>query len=161
MVASNQIEEIRQLLEAYSFGFEGRNINLLITRWLQQFDPLWIHHAIVEALYQGRYKTVSVDHILTMWQRRGSPLRHYTREFESIILGPNSLPEPAASPPARKAPEDEPIESTTEDPSESGSGEKIKPFVPQQSESELYHRLQAVARCTIPAYGSTLAENRN
>jgi hypothetical protein len=37
---------------------------------------------------------VSVDYILQLWQRRGAPLRHFNREFESIILGQTLLASP-------------------------------------------------------------------
>lgn len=79
---------ILQLLTAYSFDTEDTyQTQVTVIGWLQQFEATWINQAITEALYQGRYKLVSVDHILRLWRRRGQPLRHYNREFESIILG--------------------------------------------------------------------------
>ncbi len=78
---------ILQLLSDYSFDVDACAAEAMVTGWLQQFEPTWVSQAITEALYQGRYKMVSVDHILQIWQRRGQPLRHFNREFESIILG--------------------------------------------------------------------------
>lgn len=78
---------ILQLLSDYSFDVDTCAAEAMVTEWLQQFEPAWVSQAITEALYQGRYKVVSVEHILQMWQRRGQPLRHFNREFESIILG--------------------------------------------------------------------------
>ena len=52
------------------------------------YPAAWIRLAVIEALYQGRYKTVSVSQILAIWQRRNKPLCHFGREFESIITVP-------------------------------------------------------------------------
>lgn len=81
------IEAIDQLLTSYSFDAETYQTKAVIAEWLAEFGPVWISHAITEALYQGRYKLISVDQILKLWQRRGQPIRHFNREFESIILG--------------------------------------------------------------------------
>ena len=93
---------ILQLLSDYSFDVESNGTEAMVTGWLQRFEPTWVSQAITEALYQGRYKVVSVDHILQFWQRRGQPLRHFNREFESIILGQSfsQLPTPAKVSPA-------------------------------------------------------------
>jgi len=45
----------------------------------------WIRMAILEALYQGRYKVISVEEILKIWQRRGHPTFHFTGEFERLV----------------------------------------------------------------------------
>lgn len=84
-------EAIYKLLTSYSFDVEAYQIEAVITDWLTEFGPVWVSHAITEALYQGRYKLVSVDQILKLWQRRGQPIRHFNREFESIILGQTLL----------------------------------------------------------------------
>lgn len=93
---------ILRLLSDYSFDVESNGTEAMVTEWLQRFEPTWVSQAITEALYQGRYKVVSVDHILQFWQRRGLPLRHFNREFESIILGQSfsQLPTPAKVSPA-------------------------------------------------------------
>jgi len=85
------IAPILALLREYSFDIDNYQPEALISQWLDQFGPVWVGHAITEALYQGRYKMVSVDYILQLWQRRGAPLRHFNREFESIILGQTLL----------------------------------------------------------------------
>ncbi|WOD41646.1 hypothetical protein [Nodosilinea sp. E11] len=86
-IKSNDIEPVYQLLEGYSFDVEAYPLQAVIAGWLEEYGSVWVSHAITEALYQGRYKIVSVDHILQLWQRRGQPIRHFNREFESIILG--------------------------------------------------------------------------
>lgn len=81
------------LLIHYSFDLGGYGATELVQRWKQQFHPNWLHLAVIEALYQGRYKAVSVQQILSMWQRRGQPSFHFNMEFESLICNkfPSSL----------------------------------------------------------------------
>lgn len=93
-------DQVRSLLERY-FDLGSWEIEPVLSDWLQRFEVAWIHSAVVEALYQGRYKLVSVNQILSLWSRRGGPVRHYSREFESIISGQPLL----FSPPKEAAPE--------------------------------------------------------
>lgn len=85
------IEAVHQLLTSYSFEAEPYRTKVIVADWLTEFGPVWVSHAITEALYQGRYKLISIDQILKLWQRRGQPIRHFNREFESIILGQTLL----------------------------------------------------------------------
>ena len=96
---SPEVVQLLNLLKEYSFDIETHSTDVVIERWLQEFDLIWISHAITEALYQGRYKLVSVEQILRLWQRRGHPIRHFNREFETIILGQSLLCYPAAAKP--------------------------------------------------------------
>ncbi|NJR40159.1 MAG: hypothetical protein HC781_16720 [Leptolyngbyaceae cyanobacterium CSU_1_4] len=73
------------LLTRYSFDLSGYTVDRLAQYWLQRYPSDWIRLAVVEALYQGRYKAVSVEQILNLWQRRGKPLHHFNRDFERII----------------------------------------------------------------------------
>ena len=88
---SQKTTQIFNLLKEYSFDVDAHSAEAVIEGWLQTFDFVWISHAITEALYQGRYKLVSVDQILKLWQRRGAPIRHFNREFETIVLGQSML----------------------------------------------------------------------
>lgn len=83
-------DQVRSLLERY-FDLGAWEVEPVMADWLQRFDIVWIHSAVIEALYQGRYKLVSVTQILHLWSRRGYPVRHYSREFETIISGQSSL----------------------------------------------------------------------
>ncbi len=89
--SASEVDTIHQLLVSYSFDSEAYPTPVVIAGWLDQFGPIWVSHAITEALYQGRYKLISIDQILQLWQRRGQPIRHFNREFESIILGQTLL----------------------------------------------------------------------
>ena len=73
------------LLTRYSFDLSGYTVDRLAEYWLQHYPSDWIRLAVIEALYQGRYKAVSVEQILNLWQRRGKPLHHFNRDFERII----------------------------------------------------------------------------
>ena len=78
-------EEASALLQHYSFDLAGYSTGQLIASWQQTYAASWIRAAVIEALYQGRYKAVSVEQILAFWLRRGQPLRHFNHEFERIV----------------------------------------------------------------------------
>lgn len=73
------------LLTHYSFDLRSQTAVELVDAWLTDYSPAWIHLAVVEALYQGRYKAISVEQILALWQRRGQPLQHFNHEFERLV----------------------------------------------------------------------------
>ena len=79
------IIQTEELLNHYGFELRGNTAKELINRWLKQYHPLWLRLAVVEALYQGRYKAVSVEQILCFWSRKGNPNFHFTHEFERLI----------------------------------------------------------------------------
>jgi hypothetical protein len=57
----------------------------LLNRWLRIYPQQWVCWALIESLYQGRYKTYCVEQILALWLRRGEPLYHFNHEFEAMI----------------------------------------------------------------------------
>lgn len=73
------------LLTHYGFDLDGYAANSLVESWLEAYEVGWVRAAVLEALYQGRYKAVSVEQILALWGRRGQPLRHFSHEFERIV----------------------------------------------------------------------------
>lgn len=74
------------LLRHYGFDFGGYTTNDLVRAW-SSFDPEWVRQAIIEALFQGRYKAISVNQILIFWERKGEIICHHNREFERLICG--------------------------------------------------------------------------
>ena len=80
-----QIIETSALLTCYGFDLRGLTPQDLINEWLKSYSPLWIRWAVVEALYQGRYKAISVEHLLNFWSRRGEPSFRFSGEFERLI----------------------------------------------------------------------------
>ncbi|MEC4805783.1 MAG: hypothetical protein SAJ12_12170 [Jaaginema sp. PMC 1079.18] len=73
------------LMHYYGFDLRGYTTVEQIAIWLDKYSAIWIRLATVEALYQGRYKTISVEQILLFWRRRGRPTHHFNHEFESLI----------------------------------------------------------------------------
>ncbi|MBD2437614.1 hypothetical protein [Nostoc sp. FACHB-110] len=73
------------LLVHYSFDLSGYTAIELVNRWQNQYPLDWLHLAVIEALYQGRYKAISVQQILAFWQRRGQAIYHFNMEFERLI----------------------------------------------------------------------------
>ena len=72
------------LLQRYSFDLGGYTIRDLQKAW-GRFKPEWPRQATIEALFQGRYKAVSVNQILELWERKGEPQHRYNREFERLV----------------------------------------------------------------------------
>ena len=79
------------LLVHYGFDLGGKKAEKLAGEWLTKYPSYWLRLAVVEALYQGRYKAVSVGQLLSMWQRIGEPLYHFNREFERLVC--NNFPQ--------------------------------------------------------------------
>lgn len=85
------------LLRYYGFDLDTYTIEEQMTDWLEHYPARLIVQAIIEALYQGRYKTVSVNQILSLWHRRGQTICHFNHEFERLVGG--NLPVPVQPPP--------------------------------------------------------------
>ncbi|QNP28127.1 hypothetical protein [Cylindrospermopsis curvispora] len=79
------------LLVHYGFDLNGHTAIDLVAYWGKEYPHDWLHIGIIEALYQGRYKAISVQQILTFWQRRGCVYYHFNTEFERMIC--NKFPQ--------------------------------------------------------------------
>ncbi len=73
------------LLQHYSFDLGNRPLQVLLAEWQTLFSLDWIRLAVIEALYLGRYKAVSVEQILRQWVRRDQPAPHFSYEFEHLV----------------------------------------------------------------------------
>lgn len=73
------------LLSHYGFERGGYAAEELVARWLESYQGNWVRLAVIEALYQGRYKAVSVEQILAVWARREQPIYRFNHEFERLI----------------------------------------------------------------------------
>ncbi|MEM8504992.1 MAG: hypothetical protein AAF716_17790 [Cyanobacteria bacterium P01_D01_bin.1] len=82
---SIEAQQAAALLEGYRFELGKHDARQWVALWLEFYRPVWIRDAVVEALYQGRYKSRSVKQILELWERRGQPIRHATHEFEAAV----------------------------------------------------------------------------
>lgn len=88
MMAPDIAREAKQaiaLIKAFSLELAQYSPESQVMYWLNTYRPTWIRDAIIEAVFQGRYKIISVQHILAIWQRRGQPVCHFTSGFEQII----------------------------------------------------------------------------
>ncbi|MDS3859182.1 hypothetical protein RIF25_00035 [Thermosynechococcaceae cyanobacterium BACA0444] len=85
-----------RLLLQYGFDLAGDRSQKLFDQWLRVYPPRWIRLAIIEALYQGRYKAISVEQLLAFWLRRGEAQTHFNSEFEAMIC--RNLPRDLTTP---------------------------------------------------------------
>jgi hypothetical protein len=74
------------LLLHYNFELGGYTIDDLRRLW-SRYDTVWVQWAIIECLFQGRYKAISVLHLLDFWERKGRANCHYTKDFERLMCG--------------------------------------------------------------------------
>jgi len=79
------LEQAIALLDHYSFEIEGSSARRFASDWADDLPSEWLRLAILEALYQGRYKAVSVSQILALWERKQQPQIHFNEEFERLI----------------------------------------------------------------------------
>lgn len=108
--ATNAVSHAVDLLRHYSFELEALTVEQQMDAWLNIHSAQWILLAVVEALHQGRYKAVSVEQILQIWQRRGQPLCHFTHEFERLVR--SKIPSAIAAPSSPKV-QSEPLPQPT------------------------------------------------
>ncbi len=83
--ANPELVKAADLLRYYSFEMGPKDLELQLYDWLMHFPAAWIAAAVIEALYQGRYKGVSVEQILRFWQRRQQPQMLYGYDFEQLV----------------------------------------------------------------------------
>lgn len=84
------------LLSHYKFELRGYTPEELVNLWLEKYQANWVRLGVIEALYQGRYKAVSVEQILAVWARRGQPIFRFNHEFERLIS--RKLPQSLTAP---------------------------------------------------------------
>ena len=73
------------LLDHYGFELKETNAIDLLAHWLERYQANWVRLAVIEALYRGRYKAISVEHILNMWEERQHPTYLFGHDFERLI----------------------------------------------------------------------------
>ncbi|WP_159786764.1 hypothetical protein [Sodalinema gerasimenkoae] len=137
------VQEAIALLTYYGFDLAGEAAELFVERALKQVRADWLRLAILEALYQGRYKGISVQQLLELWQRRGMPVQHFNGEFERLMCG--SLP--GVVQPEEEIPEAQVIEMEEE----AGGRDMrlhdpINPFTPSEVRSPFQEKLRHLAQ---------------
>lgn len=151
------------LLKYYGFDLADEVAETFVTRWSAIVPASWVRLAILEALYQGRYKAISVAQLLSLWQRREAPFQHFNFEFERLVchrLPGMPSPEPEPVPEVESPPVAIEVEATGESfdslegatPEPSQTVPKIQPkppidrFTPSEARSSLYDKLQHLAQ---------------
>jgi hypothetical protein len=79
------LAQARSLIDSYAFDLGREHAEKLLEHWLDMYHANWIRLATIEALYLGRYKAISIEQILNVWLRLGTPNPHFTYEFERLI----------------------------------------------------------------------------
>ncbi|MFB2835890.1 hypothetical protein [Floridanema evergladense] len=133
------------LLGNYYFDLRGYQPCELVDSWLNYYPANWLRLAVIEALYQGRYKAVSVEQILIIWHRRNQALYHFNYEFETLICSklPSELTQIFSSSVSNSA---APITSSPEpEPSHSDSEIEV-----EQKSVSTSHPFEAFAQSSLP-----------
>ncbi|MCU0548364.1 MAG: hypothetical protein MUC48_03360 [Leptolyngbya sp. Prado105] len=99
---SEPATHVVDLLVHYGFDLGGKRARQLVDFWQANYSANWVRWAVIEALYQGRYKAISVEQILQLWQRRQQPCYHFNYEFERLVCNkfPRDLSQPRSPQPA-------------------------------------------------------------
>lgn len=79
------INQTIALINYYSFDLGEYTAKELIIKWSKKCPHYWLPLAVIEAIYQGRLKAISVQQILNLWNRHGYPSYHFSAEFERLI----------------------------------------------------------------------------
>ncbi len=79
------LAQAHSLINSYDFDLGNESAEQLLQQWLDIYHASWIRLATIEALYLGRYKAISIEHILNVWLRIGTPNTHFNYEFERLI----------------------------------------------------------------------------
>ena len=140
------IAETIALLEYYSFELEGQPAAVTITQWQTQYPLPWIRLAVLEALYRGRYKKISVTAILRVWQKWGQPKVKFSHEFATLICA--KLPAVAVlTPPEPTLPVTPTVEEVEENVVDPLADASIATFSPpaELALSDVYQKLKAIA----------------
>jgi hypothetical protein len=150
---STRLASAAALLETYCQITQAEAESFILS-WHQAYPSEWVYPAVVEALYQGRYKPVSAEQLLRFWQRRGQSLTHFSGEFESLIrVGTRSVSVVAHyhQTPARLDTFDRPLVlSASPDLAPAAETWAIAQFIPVKDPSGFTQRLQTVLAAATP-----------
>jgi len=99
--SEHEVAGVVDLLDHYRFDCDRYNADTLVVYWCMDYPLNWVRLAVVEALYQGRYKSLSVEQILQGWQRRNQPTYHFNHEFERLIYSQLPMKPTDTQPPSQ------------------------------------------------------------
>jgi hypothetical protein len=81
------INQTIDLLEHYGFNVEVPELEKFLTVLLKTYPASWIRLAVIEAIYQGRSKTIAIERILEFWLRKSRVVCHFSEDFEKLVCG--------------------------------------------------------------------------
>lgn len=79
------INQTIALINYYSFDLGEYTAKDLIVKWSKKYVHFWLPLAVLEAIYQGRFKAISIEQILNLWHKHGIPHYQFSEEFGSLI----------------------------------------------------------------------------
>ena len=79
------IQKTITLIEYYHFDLGHYHIRELIIKWSKIYNHKWLPLAVMEAIYEGRLKAISVEQILNLWLKKGEVCNRFNREFERLV----------------------------------------------------------------------------
>lgn len=132
MITAAAIAETTALLQHYGFDLGGQETTAVLAHWQQSYPVEWLRSATLEALYRGRYKTVSVAEILRQWHKKGAAQTNFDPDFEALIcskLEQGTIAPEVLSPDVPQPPKTAEIQS----------------FQPDFPNLEIYAKLKAIA----------------
>ncbi len=95
------LTQTEMLLTNYRFELKQNTPKAVVARWRQKYSTPILRLAVLEALYQGRYKSESVEQILNLWVRRQNITFHFSREFEKLICDNLHIEQPLEAEPQK------------------------------------------------------------
>lgn len=78
------MDKMIALILHYKFDLGGYTTNDLRRAW-HRYDLAWVQSAIVECIFQGRFKVIAVLQLLATWERRHSVKVHFAKDYERLI----------------------------------------------------------------------------
>lgn len=156
-LTSSRLISAAALLQTY-FQLAKQEAETFVLSWSQGYPSEWVYPAVIEALYQGRYKPISVEQLLRFWQRRGRSLPRFSSEFELLIrvgswIGSESYSRPrpvslsnvpAAALPLPDLSQSQPLLPTTWAIGSDSVPWAIDQFIPAEDPTGFTRRLQTV-----------------
>lgn len=79
------IQKTITLIRYYNFDLGNYPLREIIIKWSKIYNHEWLSLAVMEAIYQGKLKLVSVGQILNLWNKKRQVCIHFNTEFERLI----------------------------------------------------------------------------
>ena len=139
--------DVVALLEYYGFELNAESPATVVLGWQQLYPASWLRTAVIEALYRGRYKQVSVEEILRSWQKWNKIRQNFDAEFEQLICSKIQSELVVVPPESQEIHRD--TDDTAEKLEENEEKQELKEIV-SVAVPETYQKLKAIAADPTP-----------